>query len=388
MKPFFIVVAVASLLVLAAQRVESSGAGPAAPQAGRPPTEPPGWSETKRKALDLTLEGKDLAVLAIYEQWVAKHPNFADGHFMLGAAHESVARALLTSRAADAQSTRTKHFEAAAVHMRRGLELAGRDASFDMMRALIDLHGVIGINRPAEYERLVREGITRFPAEPLAHAYLLALLATKGEPIETAARAARAAIPKGPDARVDLAGALVAEVGNLGRLTHPLAPTLLPEASRLVDEALKMKPNDAAALRVRGDIQAMQAAASSQLPPADEVGATGGLRAIVVAQAAYATVCGHGYYAPTLAILARPEPGKTLGFLASDLVPASGATVLEKYRYRIEMTAVPSPRSAASCHGVPAGGSAETFSVVARPLKGFHGRALRIDADGKLTEIK
>lgn len=379
MNLFFVAISVAVLFV---------DAGQAARQPGRPETEPPGWSETRRKAMDLTLEGKDREVLAMYEQWVAKHPNFADGHFMLGAAHESVARALITSRAADAQATRIKHFEAAAVHMRRGLELAGPEASFFMMRSLIDLHGPIGLNRPAEYEKLVREGVTRYPAEPHAHAYLLALLATKGEPIDSAARAARAAIPKGADARVDLAGALVAHVADFGRLTPTLAPALLPEALRLIDEALKLKPNDAAALRVQGDIRAAMQLTSSQLPPADEVGVRGILRAIVSAQITYFAVCGNGFYAPTLAILARPEPGKTLGFLGADLVPAGGSTVLEKSRYRIEMSAAPSPKSTASCNGVPAGGSAGTFSVVARPLKGFVGRAFRIDADGNLTEIK
>jgi hypothetical protein len=99
--------------------------------------------------------------------------------------------------------------------MRRGLQLTGPDTSFFMMRALIDLHGVIGLNRPAEYKRLGRDSVTRYPAEPQAHAYLLGLLATSGEPIEAAARAARAAIPAGPDGRVALAGALVAQVAVL-----------------------------------------------------------------------------------------------------------------------------------------------------------------------------
>lgn len=388
MKRFIIAIAVASLPVLTApSQGASNAAGPAAPQAGRSQTPPPGWSETNSKALDLTLEGKDLAVLAMYEQWVARHPDFWDGHFRLGAAHESVARAMFTSRAPDAQATRTKHFEAAAVHMRRGLELAGPDASFLLMRALIDLHGVIGLNRPAEYERLVREGVRRYPAEPDAHAYLLAVLATKEEPIEAAARAARAGIPAGPRARVELAGALVSHVGGLGRLTPALGPALLPEASRLVDEALTLKPGDAAASRVRGEIQAMQAWVPGR-PSADEAGVRGALTAVVVAQAVYGSACGHGFYAPTLAALARPEPGKTLGVLAGDLVPAGGANVVEKYRYRIEMVAAPSPRSAASCNGVPAGGSAETFSVVARPLEGFQGRSFRMDSNGTLTDIK
>jgi hypothetical protein len=388
MKPLRVTIAVASLLVLAEpSRAASSVSGPAAPQVGRSQTPPPGWSETIRKSFDLTLEGKDQAVLAMYEAWVAKHPGFAEGHLMLGGAHESIARATFTSRAPDAQATRTKHFEAAAVHMRRALEVAGPDASFMMMRPLIDLHGIIGLNRPADYERLVREGLARYPAEPHAHAYLLEILAAKGEPIEAAARAARAAIPKGPDARVELAGVLVAHVRMFGRLTPGVGPALLPEASRLVDEALTLKPAHADGLRVKGDIQAMQAIPPGQ-PTADEVGVRGALRGIASAQFAYAATCGHGHYAPTLAALDRPAPGDKVGFLGGYLVPAEGATVLEKYRYRIEMIAPRSPRSAASCNGVPAGGSAGTFSVVARPIAGFHGRTFRIDADGNLTDTK
>ena len=45
-----------------------------------------------------------------------------------------------------------------------------------------------------------------------------------------------------------------------------------------------------------------------------------------------------------------------------------------------------SPRSPAGCNGVPAGGLAATFSVVARPLDGFQGRVFRIAADGTLTD--
>jgi hypothetical protein len=388
LKPFFIVIAVASLLVFAAQpRAESSGAGQAAPRAGRPQM-PPGWLELTAKTLDLTLEGKHLAVFAMYEQWVAKHPDFVEGHLMLAGAHESVARDMRTSRAPDAQATRTKHLETAAVHIRRGLELADPDDSFWIMRSLIDLYGLFGLDRPAEYERLVRESVQRYPAEPLAHAALLKVLATKGEPIEAAARAARAAIPKGPDARVALAGSLVRSARDFGRLTPALPTVLLPEASRLIDEALKLKPGDARALDVRASIHELQTN-SSQLPLTHDDGVRNALTAIVSAQAGYAAACGHGFYAPTLAALARPEQGRRLGFLyGDDLVPPKGATVLERFRYRIEMTAVPSPKSAASCNGVPAGGSAESFSVVARPLEGFHGRAYRIDADGKLTDIK
>ena len=199
--------------MLAAQPRAEWDAGPAAPQAGRTQT-PPGWADTKRKARDLTLEGKDVEAVALFERWVAEHPNFPEGHFRLGAAEESLAQGLVANRAPGHETTRVKHFEAAAGHMRRARELAGPDAPFLMLRALIDLHGVIGLNRPAEYERLVREGVARYPAEPQAHGYLLALLAAKGESIEAAVRAARTAIPPGADGRVALAGALVAQVGR------------------------------------------------------------------------------------------------------------------------------------------------------------------------------
>ena len=388
MKPFCIAIAVASLLVVAERsRAASSGAGPAAPQVGRPQTPPLGWSETKRKGLDLMMAGKDLAALAIFDKWVAAHPEYGEGHFWLGAAHEGVARATVASRAPDAPTTRTKHLEAAVLHMRRGLELAGPDTSFMTLRSLIDLHGVIGLNRPAEYERLIREAVARHPTEPLAHAYLLQVLATKGEPIEAAARAARAALPKGPGARVDLASSLVAKVRDLGRLMPALGPVLLPEASRLVEEALRLKPGDADALRVRGDIEAVRAIVPGR-PVADEVGLSGAMRAILMVQIAYANSCGRGHYAPTLAALAGPAPGETRGFLPRDLLPAGGETFVEKYGYRIEMIAVPSQKSPGSCNGVPAGGLADTFSVVARPKEGFQGRAFRIDSAGELTAIK
>jgi hypothetical protein len=291
MKTIVTVLAVTSWLCLSAQ-LESP---------------PPGWSAAMKKALDLMVDGKDLEAVAIYEQFVASHANFAEGHFMLGATHESVARAAVARRAPDALTTRKKHLEAAVLHMRRARELAGRRAPFDWVRGLIDIHGVRGLNQPAEYERLVREAAALYPAEPLAQEYLRALVAGQGEP--------------------------------------------------------------------------------TGAPAPEDAGVTATLRAIAVGQMTYSAVCGNGYYAPTLAALARPEPGKQLGFIPGDLVP-SKATDLEKYRYRFVMTAPPAPGSSASCNGVPAGGSARTFSITARPVAGSQGKSYRIDAEGVLTEIK
>jgi hypothetical protein len=245
----FFILTVSSLLCVA----------PAARQAGAAETPPPGWREAKSQALDLTINGKDLEVIALYEKWVARYPNFAEAHFMLGAAHESAGRATIGSRAPDARASRAKYYEAAILHMRRGLELAGRRAPFDWMRGFIDIHGVVGVDRPAEYERLVREAVVRYPAEPHAHAYLLALLAQQGQPIDAAAGTARAAIPKTADARVDLAGSLVGFVADFGRLMPASGPqALLTEASSLVSEALTIKPGDEGALRTKARIEQLR----------------------------------------------------------------------------------------------------------------------------------
>ena len=145
--------------------------------------------------------------------------------------------------------------------MRRAFEIAGGRAPFDWMRGFIDIHGLVGVDRPTEYERLVREAVKQYPAEPHAHAYVLELLAQKGEPLDAAARTARTAIPQGADARVALAGALAAYVNDFGRLLPASGlKALLAEASSLVDEALKLKPGDAAALRVRTRVEQLRKA--------------------------------------------------------------------------------------------------------------------------------
>lgn len=127
---------------------------------------------------------------------------------------------------------------------------------------------------------------------------------------------------------------------------------------------------------------------AAQVLPADEVGVQSTLRGLASGQITYAVVCANGFYAPTFADLGRPQPGEKMGFILDTDVPPKGATVLEKYRYRIEFTAPPSPTSPASCNGVPAGRSASSWSATARPMPGFSGRAFRIDHEGTLTVVK
>jgi len=63
----------------------------------------------------------------------------------------------------------------------------------------------------------------------------------------------------------------------------------------------------------------------------NEASAIGSLRAIEAAQATFASSCGNGFYAPTLASLAIPPPGRQVGFLSSEIardpVVSSGYTI-------------------------------------------------------------
>lgn len=127
---------------------------------------------------------------------------------------------------------------------------------------------------------------------------------------------------------------------------------------------------------------------SAQLLPANENGVKSTLRGIATGQITYSAVCASGFFAPNLEALAKPEPGAKNGFILDSDVPAKGAKFLEKWHYRIEMTAAADPKSPASCNGVPAGKSAKTWSATARPMPGFQGKSYRINAEGELSEIQ
>ena len=126
----------------------------------------------------------------------------------------------------------------------------------------------------------------------------------------------------------------------------------------------------------------------SLLTQLDESGVVAFLRSIASGQLTYAAVCADSFYAPTLAALAKPESGQSSGFIMKEMVTASGEAATDRYHYRVEMSALASPKSPGSCNGVPAGKSAQTWSAAAHRLPGFAGKSYRIDAEGQISEIK
>jgi hypothetical protein len=265
MKHLHRAVTLLALLLCAASQAHASQTASGRASGPRRETQasPPGWSETIKKTIDMELAGNVAEIVAIYEKWVADYPNFADAHQMLAGAHETLGKAALRSHAPDAANTSTAHFEIAAVHLRRAVDLtpSGNPMMDDPIRSLIDFYGPREHNRPAEYERLVAEGLKRHPADPFAHAYVIALLARKGEPIDGAVRDARAAIPKTAHARTELAGVLMAFVRDDGETVGvPVAAAALG----LVNDALTLNANDINALEQKAEILRTQARRASE----------------------------------------------------------------------------------------------------------------------------
>lgn len=112
------------------------------------------------------------------------------------------------------------------------------------------------------------------------------------------------------------------------------------------------------------------------------------LLSIASGQVAYWASCGNGFYAPSLAVLGRSAPGNVTPFILPEYVPPKGAPALERFRYRFEIAAKPSPKSPPGCNGAAAGTLAETFTVTARPMPGVKGPSYQMDHEGKITETK
>ena len=208
----------------------------------------------------MVLRGKDAEAIAIFRQGVARHPDIADGYLMLGGAHETLGKKILVGDAPGGRPAATKHLESAAGHFTHVIELKGADAEFMHYQVLADVYSVVGLNWPEEHERTVRATVKQFPAEPMAHLYLITLVATRKEPLEPALHAARASIPPGAEARASLAASIAYWVRDFGRRYGDSATApLLREALSLVNEAIKLDPAHGNAARTKTLIEKLQA---------------------------------------------------------------------------------------------------------------------------------
>jgi hypothetical protein len=109
---------------------------------------------------------------------------------------------------------------------------------------------------------------------------------------------------------------------------------------------------------------AQPASQQAQVNPAERA-ALAALRAVVSAEASFASSCGQGLYAGSLVDLGKPPVGKTDGYLATAL--SSGASVTKDgYLFTIG-SSKGADNSKTSCNGVPL---VRGYYVTATPVDG------------------
>jgi hypothetical protein len=98
----------------------------------------------------------------------------------------------------------------------------------------------------------------------------------------------------------------------------------------------------------------------------DEASALASIRSILSAQSTFASSCGSGYFAPSLAVLATPPTaGGGDGFVGTDLSTDPAG----KSGYTIYLTpGTPDAASPASCNGAASGTLPATYFVRADPV--------------------
>jgi len=100
----------------------------------------------------------------------------------------------------------------------------------------------------------------------------------------------------------------------------------------------------------------------------NEVSTIGSLRALNTAQASFASSCGGGNYAPTVASLNTAQTG-VKGKAAPFIGPGFTANQIDKAGYRIQYTKGPVVATApASCNGIAAGTTVQSYYISGNPL--------------------
>lgn len=121
---------------------------------------------------------------------------------------------------------------------------------------------------------------------------------------------------------------------------------------------------------------------------ANEASAIGSLRAIMNAEASFATSCAPGGYAATLDDLAKPPRDASTSFISADL--STNGVVKAGYRIAVTRDAAPGVRdvasAAATCNG-SANAAASSFFASAEPVTpgGTGVRYFAVDARGILV---
>jgi hypothetical protein len=216
-----------------------------------------------KKALDLIIDNKGVQAIALLEPLVAKNPNAADVHDMLASAHAAAAEALEGD--AGAVTRRRRHLEAAAVHLKRTIELTRVNIAANL-DSLVDIYSPTGLNQPALAETYARRLVEEHPSLSSGYAPLARLLAESNRldaarDVLTQARSAVAA-----DSREFIATQLFEQVELLPQTAAPAAQLLLNEAMWITDALIAASPGEGKFVMFKSAILEKQANRVEQDP--------------------------------------------------------------------------------------------------------------------------
>jgi tetratricopeptide (TPR) repeat protein len=232
---------------------------------------PSGWDETSRRGAQLMLDGKTPEAIALFEQIVARAPDFEGGHYSLADAHRFLAIELKAKGDSQAAESR-RHFEVAAEQYRW---VAQRKGPYRQLAVgqLMSVYGESALNQPREAIPFARLYIEISPSSAIGHVslarYLRAAGDTKGA---TAAFLAGRAAVTGDDDRTLLATGMIDHLASAPDVPAADVRALLDYAQPVLDAAIAASPDNrnhlltkAAALKLRAERVERSAAARKAL---------------------------------------------------------------------------------------------------------------------------
>lgn len=221
------------------------------------PTE---WAPAQNRANELAGQGKHKESADVYQKFLKDHPNFAPAHVALGMAYLTAAPPP-NDRSATAATERTRYYELARAAYQRAIDVARpSDELPDGFLMLAMLYSPGEMNRPAEREALLQNGIKKYPADPESHMALIRdrVWAGNAAAVDALITNARAAVAKTYHRRLAIGRGLY-QIGSSPDVGVPMASKLLAAAVVALDEALKLEPNGADALWLKSEVLKEQA---------------------------------------------------------------------------------------------------------------------------------
>lgn len=205
---------------------------------------PAGFHDSDLKAVGLFSDGKFDEAFAIHQQWVDKHPTFAEAHHSLAEAHRLRGNQL---RREDAAKHR-EHLEKAVTHYRRYHELATDHEPNIRARALGNLTEILsaeGLNRLDEAESAARQWVKEAPGNLSAHDGLAGIQREAGRAEEgLATLRAAGKIAATADERSLYATYLLGYLESAPTLDRDATRMALDELEAIADASRQANPQD------------------------------------------------------------------------------------------------------------------------------------------------